>query len=318
MSQRFLPHLRLRLPQPPAVRRLPRNNKLKTSQNLRYRHRHRRRRLRLRLQLLLLPRYSPHLYSETINLTRYSQLAQLSVRETETELEPELEPKAEPPASAAGGQGLTAVAQYDYEVRVMLPYELDLDHNPWSLTSFDRPQRTTNFPLSKASLSCKSYRKMRIGGLVLVRTAPGVVCSRRRTSLSSKHRQNSSPNLNQRPRKKRRRRHHHHRHHRHRHHPRRPSPPCRSPNLSLHLLLTRASSRWHYTSAHAVPWKVLFDLHWLHIATTLRRIMNCLSATVTGSPRSTLSRMTGGLVATSMAMLGYSQVRVFAMPIFKI
>jgi len=28
--------------------------------------------------------------------------------------------------------------------------------------------------------------------------------------------------------------------------------------------------------------------------------------------------MIGGLVATSMAMLGYSQVRVLAMPIFKI
>ena len=46
--------------------------------------------------------------------------------------------------------------------------------------------------------------------------------------------------------------------------------------------------------------------------------MNCLSAKVTGSPRSTLSRMIGGLVATSMAMLGYFQVRVLAMPIFKI
>lgn len=52
----------------------------------------------------------------------YEQLAQLSVHEPEPEPEPE--PKAVSPASTTGDQGLTAVAQYDYEVR---PYDL-----PWT------------------------------------------------------------------------------------------------------------------------------------------------------------------------------------------
>ena len=87
----------------------------------------RRRRLHphLRLQPRLSPRYSTHLGLETIKLSYYLQLAQLNVRETEPEFEPQLEPKAVAPASAAGEQGLTAIAQYDYEVRVMPPYELD-------------------------------------------------------------------------------------------------------------------------------------------------------------------------------------------------
>jgi hypothetical protein len=48
------------------------------------------------------------------------------------------------------------------------------------------------------------------------------------------------------------------------------------------------------------------------VVTTLRRTMNCPSAKVTGSLKLKLSRRTGGLVATSMVMLGYSRVRVFA------
>ena len=50
------------------------------------------------------------------------QLAQLTVHEQEPEPEPELVPEPEPtemPVSATGVQGLTAVAQYDYEVRVL-------------------------------------------------------------------------------------------------------------------------------------------------------------------------------------------------------
>ena len=47
----------------------------------------------------------------------YKQLSQLSVHEPEPV--PELEPKATLPASATGDQGLTAVAQYEYEVRVL-------------------------------------------------------------------------------------------------------------------------------------------------------------------------------------------------------
>jgi hypothetical protein len=89
---------------------------LKPSQKLRrHHHHHHRRRRRRRLQLRLLLRYSVHLYSKTIKLTYYLQLAQLSVHETEPEPWPEPEPKAVPPA---GDQGLTAVAQYDYEARV--------------------------------------------------------------------------------------------------------------------------------------------------------------------------------------------------------
>jgi hypothetical protein len=41
----------------------------------------------------------------------YSQLAHLSLQE------PEPEPEAVAPVSAAGDQALTAVAQYDYDVR---------------------------------------------------------------------------------------------------------------------------------------------------------------------------------------------------------
>jgi hypothetical protein len=53
-----------------------------------------------------------------IKLT-YEQLAQLSVHEQEPEPEPEPEPEAVLPASTTGDQGFTAIAQYDYEVRVL-------------------------------------------------------------------------------------------------------------------------------------------------------------------------------------------------------
>lgn len=78
----------------------------------------------------------------------YWQLAQLSLHEQEPEPgpEPEPEPEAVLPASAGGDQGVTAVAQYDYEVRVLPHMTL-----PWatvlrSLTSINRPQKTTSFP----------------------------------------------------------------------------------------------------------------------------------------------------------------------------
>jgi hypothetical protein len=48
------------------------------------------------------------------------------MHEIEPQPEPEPEPKAAPPASAVGDQGLAAVVQYDYEVRVKPSYELDL------------------------------------------------------------------------------------------------------------------------------------------------------------------------------------------------
>ena len=46
--------------------------------------------------------------------------------------------------------------------------------------------------------------------------------------------------------------------------------------------------------------------------------MNCPSATVTRSLKSKLSQKIGGLVATSMVMLGYSPVRVFAVTLNRI
>ena len=150
---------------------------------------------------------------------------------------------------------------------------------------------------------------MLIGGLAVVQTVPGAVCSPRRTLRSSNRPRN--PNPNQRPRKKRRRR--RRRHHLRRHllqrPPRQPSPPCRSPNLSLRL---RVSSRWHYTSTQdTIPWSLLSDFVLLAIATTQRRTTNCLSARVTGSLRSKLSQTIGGLVATSMIMLVCSRVRPY-------
>jgi hypothetical protein len=51
-----------------------------------------------------------------ITLTHHWQLAQLSVYEPEPEPEPE--PEVAPPVAAEDDQGLTAIAQYDYEVRV--------------------------------------------------------------------------------------------------------------------------------------------------------------------------------------------------------
>ena len=175
------------------------------------------------------------------------------MHETEPQPEPEPEPKAVLPASAAGDQGLAAVVQYDYEVRVMPSY---VGHSLSSLMSFDRPQKTTSFPWSRARLSWVSYKRMWIGGLAVVQTAPGVVCSPRRTSPSSKRSRN--PNPNSRPKKKRRRRHHHHRHRRLQLRPLQPYLQCPSPSLSL---LPRASLQWHYMSVQdALPCRVLSDL----------------------------------------------------------
>ena len=53
-----------------------------------------------------------------ITLTHHWQLAQLSVHEPEPAPEPEPEPEVAPPVAAGDDQGLTAIAQYDYEVRV--------------------------------------------------------------------------------------------------------------------------------------------------------------------------------------------------------
>jgi hypothetical protein len=64
-------------------------------------------------------------------LTYYSQLAQLSVHEPEPEPEPE--PGVAPPVAAAGLQGLIAVAQYDYEVRVYPYMDLIVDRIARSL-----------------------------------------------------------------------------------------------------------------------------------------------------------------------------------------
>jgi hypothetical protein len=120
LSLRFLPHRRRRHHH---HHQLLRNPKSKPSQKPTHRRRRRHHHHRLRLQLCLSLRYSIHLYSKTTKLTYYLQLAQLSVHETE----PEPEPEAVPPASAASDQGLTAVAQYDYEARVLPHLNLTLD-----------------------------------------------------------------------------------------------------------------------------------------------------------------------------------------------
>jgi hypothetical protein len=61
------------------------------------------------------------------------ELTQLVVQEPE--------PK---PISAADDEGLTTIAQYDYEVRVRALIRI---------TPFDRPQRKPSFPSSKVNIS---------------------------------------------------------------------------------------------------------------------------------------------------------------------
>ena len=116
------------------------------------------------------------------------QLAQLSVHEPVTEPEPE-------PELAAEDQGITAVAQYDYEVRVPMIFAIlaSADTHP----SLRRPQKTTSCPSSRASSLCRSYRKMRTGGLGGAQTERVVGFSPRRTSrLSTPPRHLRNPNQN--------------------------------------------------------------------------------------------------------------------------
>jgi hypothetical protein len=100
-----------------------------------------------------------------------------------------------------------------------------------------------------------------------------------------------------------------------------PPPPPAAPETETELLPAEDEGIIAvalYECEGYSPQRMLSDLYLLAIAMTLRRITNCLSARVTRSLRSKLFRRIGGLVTTSMVMLGCSQVRVFAVLICRI
>lgn len=245
-----------------------------------------------------------------ITLTHHSQLAQLSVHEPEPGPEPKPEPEVATPVAAGGDQGLTAIAQYDYEVRVWPAYGFDFRPRPAAHN--DRPQRTMSCPFLKASISWVLYKKTPIGGLALVRTELGVVCSPHLMSLSSMYPSNPSRCQSQKLKRLLPRPHLHL-------HPLCLQSRSWNRNPSLRLVSMKALLRLHYMSAQDIlPSTLTLWIIFISAATTQRKTTNCPSAKVTGSLKLRLSRKIGGPVVTNMAMSDYSRVRVFTATIFGI